>query len=118
MHTTKVLIIEDDRTTRESLHMLLEFEGYTVSTSENGIAALDLVKNGCFEVLIIDYRMPGMYGDEVTRLARRMCPDSLIIGFSIEEKEEMFLDAGADAFINKSALAHELVPFIRKRIQH
>lgn len=116
--TTEVLIIDDDRTTRDSLGMLLEFEGYNVSSCGSGASAFDLVKEKCFEVILIDYRMPEMNGDEVTRILRLLCPDALVIGFSIETKDRMFLAAGADAFISKNALVHELVPLIKTKLSH
>jgi CheY-like chemotaxis protein len=112
--TTEVLIIDDDRTMRDGLTMLLEFEGYAVSSCESGALAFDLVKAKCFDVLLIDYRMPEMTGDEVVRLLRPLCPDALLIGVSIETKERVFLTAGADAFISKNMLVHELVPLIVK----
>ncbi len=114
----EILIIDDDRNTRESLGMLLEFEGYKVSFCESGGLAFDLIKEKCFEVLLIDYRMPEMNGVELARLVRPLCPDAFVIGFSMETKERAFLDAGADAFISKSALAHELAPLIKSSIPH
>jgi CheY-like chemotaxis protein len=114
----EILIIDDDRTTRDSLVMLLEFEGYNVSSCGSGASAFDLVKEKCYEVILIDYRMPEMNGDEVTKVLRPLCPDAFVIGFSIETKDRRFLAAGADAFISKNALVHELVPLIKNRIQH
>lgn len=110
-----VLIIDDDKTTRDSLSMLLEFEGYNVSSCESGASAFDLIKEKCFEVFIIDFRMPQMKGDEVTRLLRPLCPHALLIGFSFESKGQEFFTAGADAFIRKDELVHELVPLIENR---
>ncbi len=118
MSTTGVLIIDDDRTTRDSLRMLLEFEGYHVSSCESGASAFDLIKENQFEVFIIDYRMPEMNGDEVARLLRPLCPHAFLIGFSLESKGREFVAADANAFISKAVLVHELVPLIKKRMEH
>ncbi len=93
--------------------MLLEFEGFNVSSCEDGPKAIALVQIECFDVVLVDYRIPGMNGDRVTELLRRFCPESLIIGFSVESKERAFLEAGADFFISKHLIARALVPLIR-----
>jgi CheY-like chemotaxis protein len=113
-----ILIIDDDRTTRDSLGMLLKFEGHRVWDCESGIAALDMMKEQRFDVFLVDYRMPGMAGDEVVRLARTLSPDAYIIGFSVENKDHRFLAAGADAFIAKNLLVRELIPLLENRIEH
>jgi len=65
-----------------------------------------------FGILLTDYRMPDMNGDELTVLVRSRYPEIFIIGFSIEAKEQAFLDAGANIFINKERLAHRLLPIL------
>jgi CheY-like chemotaxis protein len=116
MRNPEVLIIDDHKETRDSIRMLLEFEGYIVRSCENGLAAFALVREKCFKVLLIDYLMPEMCGDDVTKLLRPLCPDALIIGYSTEKKDKAFLTAGADAFISKDALARKLVPLIKSKI--
>jgi CheY-like chemotaxis protein len=110
---TGVLVIADDRTTRESLRMLLEFEGYLVSSCKSGPAAFELMREQCFEIFLVDYRLTEMNGDEVVRRLHAECPDDLVIGFSMESKGRAFLAAGADAFIGKKELAHKLLPFLK-----
>ncbi len=113
--TDTVLIIDDDKTTRDSLRMLLEFDGFAVQSCESGVCALELINKRCFEILLIDYRMPRMNGDEVTRLLRCLCPYSFIVGFSVEPKSSSFLHAGANAFIGKHELAQKIVPLLKNR---
>ncbi len=112
-----VLVIDDDKTTRDSLQMFLEFEGFVVSSCESGATALDLVSKKHFEVLLIDYQMPDINGDELTRRLRPLCPDAFILGFSMESKEQAFLKVGADAFLSKHQLVQKLIPLIKKRMQ-
>jgi CheY-like chemotaxis protein len=60
-----VLIVEDDRDTREMLERFLELEGFTVSSAENGRAALDLLqRDGGACVILLDLMMPVMNGWE------------------------------------------------------
>ena len=110
-----VLIIDDDETTRNTLSMLLEFDGYSVRACESGACALELINKKSFEVFLIDYRISPMSGDQVTRMLRYFCPDAYIIGFSVEPREKSFLKAGADAFLDKCDLAQNLMPLIKNR---
>jgi CheY-like chemotaxis protein len=58
-----VLIVEDDRDTREMLGQFLEFEGYTVETAVNGQEAIDRLQRGLQpEVIVLDLMMPVMDG--------------------------------------------------------
>jgi CheY-like chemotaxis protein len=109
----EILVIDDDRTTRVCLRMLLEFEGYLVSSCDSGPAAFELLRERCFEIFLVNCKMPEMNGDEIVRRLREECQDALIIGFSMESKGGAFLAAGADAFIGKNDLARRLLPFLK-----
>ena len=113
MSHAEILVIDDDRTTRECLRMLLEFEGYLVSSCESGPAAFELLRKRFFEIFLVNYKMPEMNGDEIVRRLREECPDVLIIGFSMESKGRAFLAAGADGFIGRNELARSLLPFLK-----
>jgi CheY-like chemotaxis protein len=115
MNNPSVLIIDDHKETRDSIRMLLEFEGYVVRSCENGLAAFALVKDHCFNVLLIGYLMPDLNGEDVTKLLRPLCPDALVIGYSSEKKDKAFLTAGADVFMSKDTLAHKLIPLIKSK---
>ena len=117
MSNEAVLVIDDDIPTRVSLKMFLEFEGFVVNSCESGAAALDLISKKCFDILLIGYSVPEMNGDELTRRLRPLCPDAFILGFSAESKDQEFLSAGANAFVRKDRLVHELVQLIKNRMQ-
>lgn len=117
MSNEAVLVIDDDKSTRVSLKMFLEFEGFVVYSCDRGATALDLMSKLRFDILLIGYRMPEMSGDELTRQLRTLYPDAFILGFSVESKDQAFLGAGADAFVRKDRLVHELVSLIKNRIQ-
>ena len=117
MSNGAVLVIDDDKSTRVSLKMFLEFEGFVVYSCESGAAALDLISKIHFDILLIGYRVPEMNGDALTKQLRPLCPDALILGFSVELNDQAFLSAGADAFVRKDRLVHELVPLIKNRMQ-
>src|SRR3990170_304310 len=93
-----VLIIDDDELISGALRALIQREGFEVTCCDNGLAAVDLAKGRCFNVIITDYNMPGMDGVEVTRALRAQCPGAFILGLTSASKEEEFRRAGADAF--------------------
>jgi CheY-like chemotaxis protein len=115
MRNLDVLVIDDNKTTRDMLRALLEFEGHNVSCCENGKSGLELMKSKHFEIIVTDYLMPEMNGDEVTKLARRFSPDSFIIGCSVDAKARQFVDAGAHAFFSKDHVVYQLARLIEQR---
>ena len=104
-----VLVIDDNKITRDILRTILESEGYAVTCCADGLSAIDTAKEKVFSVFLVDYRMAAMNGAETTAVLRRMHPEKLIIGFSIENREPDFLKAGADMFIRKDELSSRLV---------
>ena len=76
----KILVIDDEKSIRNTLKDILGFEGYQVEIAENGILGIELAKNTDFDIILCDLMMPQMTGMElhawlVTRapqLARRV----------------------------------------------
>jgi two-component system, OmpR family, response regulator MprA len=71
----RVLIIEDDFEIRSTLSHVLEFEGYSVSSAENGAVGLNLLSAMSLaeqpDVILLDHRMPVMDGDQFLRQWRQ-----------------------------------------------
>ena len=65
-----ILIVEDDRDTREMLERFLELEGFTVRCAENGRAALDMLHREGACVILLDLMMPVMNGWELLQIVR------------------------------------------------
>jgi CheY-like chemotaxis protein len=65
-----VLVVDDDRTVRESLSGLLDMEGYSVLAAENGQTALDILKKGVYSpcLILLDLAMPIMDGPGFLKL--------------------------------------------------
>jgi CheY-like chemotaxis protein len=108
MRNESVLIIDDDKIARDILETLLEMQGFDVRCCDSGPSAVELLQTMSFDIIVSDYRMPHMNGDEVVKLLRYHYPDIFIIGMSIEDMGPAFYMAGADAFINKQQLVSEL----------
>jgi two-component system NarL family response regulator len=77
----RVLIVEDNATFRETLHLLfgLRPEINVVASVASGNEAVAACSEHDPEVVLMDYRMPGMNGAEATRAVREACPTTRVI---------------------------------------
>jgi CheY-like chemotaxis protein len=69
-HFASVLLVEDDADIREAVSSVLEAEGYTVLTAENGAQALAILERGQPCVVLLDLMMPVMSGWEFMRIVK------------------------------------------------
>jgi diguanylate cyclase (GGDEF)-like protein len=109
----RILIVEDDQTSRTLLTSLLEKEGYEYCVASNGQEALDLYSQEFFPIIITDWLMPEMDGIELCRLIRSMNIDRyiyIIVLTGQDSKADLIqgLDAGADEYIVKPIHRAEL----------
>ena len=76
---SKILVVEDEKNMREILKILLEGEGYNVSTATDGTEGIGLLDREIFDLVITDIKMPGVDGIEVLKKAQEMSPGTLVI---------------------------------------
>lgn len=119
--TPKILIVEDSPT--QALRLQLELESQQWSASSVGTAdeALAQIEHTPPDVMIVDYCLPGMSGDELCRRIRmnintRAIPIIMLTADEDEETEVRGLDSGADDFFKKSADTEILVIRIRSML--
>lgn len=96
-----ILVVEDNENMRLLLGTILEARGYRVTMCPNGQAAEDTSRRTPFDVVLVDYYMPGRNGLEVARIVREHNPRTCIIGMSLEDRKDDFLSIGANAFLPK-----------------
>jgi len=117
---TRLLIVEDDAGLRESLQLVLEAEGYEVTCAPDAAAALSALDRAPFDVVLCDYRMPGMDGLELLpHLARRL-PESTLIMMSAHGTGDLAIAAmerGAYDYLTKPFQPSEVLLVIRKAEQ-
>jgi two-component system, OmpR family, response regulator ChvI len=103
---TRLLLVDDDDFFRESLGLNLIDEGFAVTSFSNGNDTLKYFEaGGDADVLLLDWRMPGMDGLEVLRQLRRrglQTPVIFLTVLSDDIYEEAALEGGAVDFIDKS----------------
>jgi DNA-binding response OmpR family regulator len=112
---TKLLLVEDDQTLRETLAYNLAREGYTVIEADNGVTALDLAREQQPDLIILDVMLPELDGLTVCRTLRREMdvPIVLLTARSGEVDRIIGLDSGADDYIVKPFSLGELLARLR-----
>lgn len=110
MSGSKVLIVEDDDTLRETLQYNLEKEGYTVLVAKDGGEALDQARAGRPDMMLLDLMLPVMSGLEVCRILRsEMSLPVIMLTAKTEEIDRVVgLEMGADDYVTKPFSMREL----------
>jgi two-component system response regulator PilR (NtrC family) len=99
-----VLIVDDERSMRDFLKILLEKEGHAVATAESGEKALDLFQNHPPDIVVSDIRMPGMTGIELLERLKDDTPELpviLITAFASPDDAVLAMKNGAFDYISK-----------------
>ncbi|MGE5473319.1 MAG: HD domain-containing phosphohydrolase [Ignavibacteriales bacterium] len=74
-----ILIVDDQEEVLESAKMLLELEDYVVLCAQNGAEAIEIIKEKNIDLMLLDYFMPGMTGEDVVKKVREFNKDIVII---------------------------------------
>jgi len=112
---TKLLLVEDDQTLRDTLTFNLKREGYTVIEASDGVVALDLAREHHPDLILLDIMLPGLDGLTVCRTLRHemTVPIVLLTARSGEVDRIVGLDSGADDYIVKPFSVGELLARLR-----
>lgn len=112
---TRVLIIEDEATYRETLGFMLRREGFDVAEAADGTAGLASYARSGADIVLLDLMMPGMPGTEVCRQLRATSnvPIIMVTARDSEVDTVVGLELGADDYITKPFSHRELVARIR-----
>ncbi|HPE76132.1 MAG TPA: sigma-54 dependent transcriptional regulator [Draconibacterium sp.] len=79
---SKILVIDDERSIRNTLKDILEYEKYSVDLAEDGIKGIEKIKGNGFDVVLCDIKMPGMDGIEVLEQLVQISPDTPVVMIS------------------------------------
>ncbi len=113
--TTRVLIVEDETTLRETLAYNLEHEGYEVAKSGDGAEALDMARAEPFDLIVLDIMLPNLDGLSFCRILRKeqTTPVIMLTARGGEVDRIMGLESGADDYIVKPFSLGEFLARVR-----
>ena len=114
-----ILFVDDEPVLVNMAKLILESQGYTVTTRTSSIEALELFKAAPerFDLVISDLTMPKMTGDDLARELMRIRPGIPVIlctGYSSRINPQKAMSGGIRAFLSKPVLKREMAETIRK----
>lgn len=114
-----VLIVDDEKNTREGLKTLLELHNYEVDIASDGFQALDKVKMDLPDIVLTDLRMPEMDGIEVLKKIKVLHPDTIVIvltAYGTVETAVQAMQNGAFHYLTKPINTNELLEILKKAV--
>lgn len=114
-----VLIIDDEAAIRESLETLLSLEGYAVEAAPEGESGLDLISRTSYDLVLLDFALPGKNGLEILQLIRQQnaeLPVIMITAYGTVDNVVEAIRTGAQNFIQKPWDNEKLLADIRSAI--
>lgn len=113
---SKILVIDDERSIRNTLKDILEYEKYEVDLAEDGKKGIEKVKQVEYDIILCDIKMPGMDGIEVLEYLHKLAPDSPVVMISGHGNIDTAVESikkGAYDFIEKPLDLNRLLITIR-----
>ena len=116
----RILVVDDEPFVCDAVKMMLAFDGHQVETANNGPEALALFEKGKFDLVITDFAMPAMKGDELAATIKARAPGQPVV--MITAYAEMLQSSGnplkgVDFVISKPFLLENLREAIAKALR-
>jgi DNA-binding NtrC family response regulator len=117
----KILVVEDDKGTRESLSEILEMEGYETKTAENGQRAMKFLGEDEYDIVLTDLKMPLADGMEVLKHVKKTAPETEVViftGFASIKNAVEAMKLGASDYVTKPLQVDDIKIKIQKALDH
>ncbi|MBC7963835.1 MAG: sigma-54-dependent Fis family transcriptional regulator [Steroidobacteraceae bacterium] len=104
MPLTRILVADDEESMRWVLSKALKRKGFTVDLAQDGRQALELIKDNCYDLAILDIKMPGISGLDLLDKIRELKSDLLVVIMTAEASMKNAVEAmkrGAYDYITK-----------------
>ena len=112
---TRILVVDDEPTYRDTLSFNLGRDGFEVETASDGNMALERFHSKNPDLILLDLMLPGISGEEVARRVRQesSVPIIMLTAKDSEIDKVVGLDVGADDYVTKPYSYRELVARVR-----
>jgi DNA-binding response OmpR family regulator len=119
MTAARILVVDDELSLRRLMRLYLGKAGFAVQEASTGPQALAALRRGDIDLAIVDVMLPEVDGFEVVRQARRnsSIPIILLTARGEEASRVAGLELGADDYVVKPFLAHEVVARVRAQLR-
>lgn len=117
---TRILVVDDDEGIRKVLKTILEDEGFTVDTAENGKEAIKKASEKFYNIAVIDIRLPDMEGIELLSKMRNWVPRTrkiIVTGYPTVQNAIEAVNKGADAYILKPFDVEKVLATIKEQLK-
>ena len=118
----KLLIVDDDKTTRKLLSLYLKGKGYEIVSAENGLDAIEKLGTESINLVVTDMNMPYMDGIELTKTLRsdnglKDIPIIMVTTEADDEEKKKAFDAGVDDYLVKPTNAEAISDSIKRIVK-
>ncbi len=112
-HKPRILVIDDEISMLELLEIILNKEGYQVTSAESGQKAFDLIEKEFYDLLLCDIKLGDLNGIDVLRKAKEKNPETIVIMISAYSTTENAVEA-----MNEGAYDYVPKPFDNEELKH
>lgn len=114
----RILVVDDERDTLELIDLTLRTAGYEIHMANSGSESLEMLRNGTYDIVLLDIMMPDMSGFDVLRTVKaemaKPPPIVFLTAKSMPEDRSEGMSLGADDFLTKPVTRGSLLDIIKK----
>ncbi len=114
VQSKRILLVDDEQSVRQMIKLLLQLDQHAVTEAKDGREALDLFVNESFDLVITDFCMPRMQGNEVALRIKQLVPTQPIVMITAYVAQLGKADNPVDVILNKPFAFQELRQAISK----
>ena len=117
---SSILVVDDEKSLRDFLEIMLEEEGYKVFTAHNADSAVKMIKENVFDLILTDIRMGKSNGIDVLESAQKILPDTPVVMMTAYASAETAVDAmkkGAYDYISKPFKIEDVQLIVKNAIE-
>lgn len=120
----KILLVEDNKVNQKLARIVLEKMGFEIEIAENGLQAIEFLKNKPFDLVLVDLQMPKMGGLDATKQIRNTSSNVLnpsipiiaMTAHAMEQDKQKCMEAGMNGYVSKPFKRDALLSEIKKHI--